>query len=203
MLPYERMSKMNLQYPALELDKVLELLAQHTSCEDARLAALSLEPQTDLASAQALMNQTRDAHMLLARFGGPAFGGLINVNNALYRADAGSTLSLKELLNVASVLHVIRTISQWRSTNEGVTTVLDVYFNALMPNRFLEDSITTAIISEEEIADNASPTLADIRRKIRAQESKVKDQLGKYTHNSNFSKYHNHEKRPLRYPCQK
>lgn len=183
------MSKMNRQYPALELDKVLELLAQHTSCEDARLAALSLEPQTDLASAQALMNQTRDAHMLLARFGGPAFGGLINVNNALYRADAGSTLSLRELLNVASVLHVIRTISQWRSTNEGVATVLDVYFNALMPNRFLEDSITTAIISEEEIADNASPTLADIRRKIRAQESKVRDQLGKYTHNSNLSKY--------------
>ncbi len=183
------MSKMNRQYPALELDKVLELLAQHTSCEDARLAALNLEPQTDLASAQALMNQTRDAHMLLARFGGPAFGGLINVNNALYRADAGSTLSLKELLNVASVLHVIRTISQWRSTNEGVATVLDVYFNALMPNRFLEDSITTAIISEEEIADNASPTLADIRRKIRVQESKVRDQLGKYTHNSNFSKY--------------
>ena len=180
---------MNRQYPALELDKVLELLAQHTSCEDARLAALSLEPQTDLASAQALMNQTRDAHMLLARFGGPAFGGLINVNNALYRADAGSTLSLRELLNVASVLHVIRTISQWRSTNEGVATVLDVYFNALMPNRFLEDSITTAIISEEEIADNASPTLADIRRKIRAQESKVRDQLGKYTHNSNLSKY--------------
>ena len=183
------MSKMNRQYPALELDKVLELLAQHTSCEDARLAALSLEPQSDLMSAQALMNQTRDAHMLLARFGGPAFGGLINVNNALYRADAGSTLSLKELLNVASVLHVIRTISQWRSTNEGVATVLDVYFNALMPNRFLEDSITTAIISEEEIADNASPTLADIRRKIRTQESKVRDQLGKYTHNSNLSKY--------------
>lgn len=180
---------MNRQYPALELDKVLELLAQHTSCEDARLAALSLEPQSDLMSAQALMNQTRDAHMLLARFGGPAFGGLINVNNALYRADAGSTLSLKELLNVASVLHVIRTISQWRSTNEGVATVLDVYFNALMPNRFLEDSITTSIISEEEIADNASPTLADIRRKIRTQESKVRDQLGKYTHNSNLSKY--------------
>ncbi len=180
---------MNRHHLALELDKVLELLARHTSCEDARLDALNLEPQSELASAQALMNQTRDAHMLLARFGGPAFGGLTNVNNALYRADAGSTLSLKELLNVASVLHVIRTISQWRSTNEGVATVLDIYFNALVPNRFLEDSITTAIISEEEIADNASPTLADIRRKIRTQESKVRDQLGKYTHNSNFSKY--------------
>lgn len=96
---------------------------------------------------------------------------------------------MKELLDVASVLHVIRTISQWRSTNEGVVTVLDVYFNALMPNRFLEDSITTAVISEEEIADNASPALADIRRKIRVQESRVREQLGKYTRNSNFSKY--------------
>ena len=180
---------MNRQYMTLELDKVLELLSQHTSCDDAKQAALNLEPQSDLASAQALMNQTRDAHMLLARFGGPAFGGLINVNNALYRADAGSTLSLRELLNIASVLHVIRTISQWRSTNEGVATVLDIFFNALVPNRFLEDSITTSIISEEEIADNASPTLADIRRKIRTQESKVRDQLSKYTHNSNFSKY--------------
>ncbi len=183
------MSDLNRHHTALELDKVLELLAAHTSCEDARLAALSLEPQTDFAYAQALMNQTKDAHMLLARFGGPAFGGLINVNNALFRADAGSTLSLRELLNVAAVLHVIRTIVNWRSSNEGVQSVLDVYFNALVPNKFLEDSITTAIISEEEIADNASPALADIRRKIKAQESKVRDQLGKYTHNSNYSKY--------------
>ena len=183
------MSEMDRHHIALELDKVLELLSRHASCEDARLAALSLEPQTDLASAQALMNQTRDAHMLLARFGGPAFGGLINVNNALYRADAGSTLSLKELLNVASVLHVIRTVSQWRSTNEGVETVLDIYFNSLVPNKFLEDAITTSILSEDEVADNASPTLADIRRKIRAQESKVREQLGKYTHNSEHSKY--------------
>ena len=180
---------MDRHHKSLELDKVLEMLAAHTSCEDARIAATQLKPETQLASAQALMNQTRDAHMLLARFGGPAFGGLTNVNNALFRADAGSTLSLRELLNVAAVLHVIRTIVQWRSTNEGVPTVLDIYFNALVPNKFLEDSITNAILSEEEVADNASPELADIRRKIRAQETKVRDQLGKYTHSSSNSKY--------------
>lgn len=180
---------MNRHHTSLELDKVLELLAGHTSCEDARFIALHIEPKSKLAEAQALLNQTKDAHMLLARFGGPSFGGLINVNNALFRADAGSTLSLRELLNVAAVLHVIRSISQWRSTNEGVTTVLDIYFNALAPNRFLEDAITTSIISEEEVADNASPTLADIRRKIKLHESRVKEQLGKYTHNPNYSKY--------------
>jgi len=183
------MSKMNRHHKSLELDKVLAMLSAHTSCDDARQLALELKPEPNLDTAQALMNQTRDAHMLLARFGGPAFGGLTNVNNALFRADAGSTLSLHELLDVAAVLHTVRAIVQWRSTNEGVATVLDVYFNALVPNKFLEDTITTAIISEEEIADGASPLLSDIRRKIRAQESRVKEQLGKYTHNSNYSKY--------------
>lgn len=180
---------MNRHLKSLELDKVLEMLAAHTSCEDARLMAAELRPVNDLDGAQALMNQTKDAHMLLARFGGPSFGGLTNVNNALFRADAGSTLSLKELLDVAAVLRTIRLIAQWRESNEGVATVLDIYFSALAPNKFLEDTITTAIISEEEIADNASPLLADIRRKIRVQESKVKEQLGKFTHNSNYSKY--------------
>lgn len=180
---------MNKHHKSLELDKVLEMLSSHTSCEDARLAALELKPQPDLDSAQALMNQTRDAHMLLARFGGPSFGGLTNVNNALFRADAGSTLSLRELLDIAAVLRVIRAIVQWRSTNEGVETILDIYFSALVPNKFLEETITSAIISEEEIADNASPVLADIRRKIRAQEGKVREQLGKFTHNTNYSKY--------------
>lgn len=180
---------MNKHFKSLELDKVLEMLAAHTSCEDARLLALELKPETDLYSARALMNQTSDAYMLLARFGGPAFGGLINVNNALFRANAGSILSFRELLNVASVLHVIRSVVNWRSTNEGVSTCLDVYFNALVPNKFLEESITNAILSEEEVADNASPTLADIRRKIKAQEAKAREQLGKYTRSSDYSKY--------------
>ena len=152
---------------ALELPKVLEMLAEHTACPDARETALSLKPETSLNMAEALLNQTRDAHMLLARFGGPAFGGLKNVNNALSRADAGSVLNMKELLDIASVLHVIRSIVTWRSTNSGVETILDVYFDALSPNKFLEDAITSAIISEEEVSDNASPLLQTIRRKIR------------------------------------
>ena len=64
---------------ALEFDKVLEKLAQFTSCEDARYNALHLKPETNLELAKALLNQTTDAHMLLARFGGPSFGGLKNV----------------------------------------------------------------------------------------------------------------------------
>ncbi|MGN1479595.1 MAG: endonuclease MutS2, partial [Acutalibacteraceae bacterium] len=68
-------------------------------------------------------------------------------------------------------------------------TCLDPLFNSLMPNRYLEDSIKNAILSEDEMADSASPTLADIRRKIKAQESGVREQLGKITRNQNYSKY--------------
>ncbi len=174
---------------ALEFDKVLERLAQFTSCEDAGYNALHLKPETNLELAKALLSQTADAHMLLARFGGPSFGGLKNVNNALSRANAGSVLNTKELLDIGGVLRVIRTLSQWRASNAGVQSVLDPLFNALMPNRFLETAIFNAIVSEEEISDNASPTLADIRRKIRVQESKVREQLEKFTRSQAHSKY--------------
>lgn len=168
---------------------MLEKLAEFTSCEDARENALNLRPEGSLAMAQALLNQTADAHMLLARFGGPSFGGLKNVNNALSRANAGSVLNTRELLDIAGVLRVIRTLSQWRESNAGVHSVLDPLFNALAPNKYLETAIFNAIVSEDEISDNASPALADIRRKIRVQESKVREQLEKFTRSQTNSKF--------------
>lgn len=174
---------------ALEFDKVLEKLAEFTGCADARESAVNLKPESNLLSAQALLNQTTDAYMLLARFGGPSFGGLKNVNNALSRANAGSVLNMKELLDVAGVLRVIRTLSQWRASNAGVQSVLDPLFNALQPNKFLETAIYNAIVSEDEISDNASPALADIRRKIRIQESRVREQLEKFTRSQTNSKF--------------
>ena len=174
---------------SLEFDKVLERLADFTGCDDARYNAMHLRPETNLDLARSLLNQTVDAHMLLARFGGPSFGGLKNVNNALSRANAGSVLNTRELLDIGGVLRVIRTLSQWRASNAGVQTVLDPLFNALVPNKFLESAIFNAIISEEEISDNASPTLKDIRRKIRVQESKVREQLDKFSRSQANSKF--------------
>ena len=174
---------------SIEFDKVLEQLAFYCTCDDAKEDALNLKPETNLDLARALLNQTADAHMLLARFGGPSFGGLKNVNNALSRAAAGSVLNTKELLDIGGVLRTIRSLSQWRASNSGVSSVLDPIFNALLPNKFLETAIFNAIIAEDEISDNASSALADIRRKIRVQESKVREQLDKLTRSPSFSKY--------------
>lgn len=175
-------------FNCLELPKVLEMLADYTCCEDAREFATKIEPQTNLSLAKALLSQTRDAHMLLARFGGPSFGGLKNVNGALSRAAAGSVLNMKELLDVAGVLRAVRSISSWRESNAGDETVLDVFFGSLRPNSFLETSITNAIISEDEMSDNASPALAKIRRDIRVKEASVREKLDKLVR-SNSQKY--------------
>jgi len=127
--------------------------------------------------------------MLLARFGGPAFGGLHNVNNALQRAAAGGMLTMRELLEIAEVLRVIRSLSEWRSRSEGVETCLDNFFHALMPNKFLEERILNAILSEDEMADGASPTLQDIRRKIRAASSRVRDRLDQMIRSPRYQKF--------------
>ncbi len=179
---------MNKDHKALELDKVLEKLSKFVSSEDGKAQIALLSPESDLDTAQMLLNQTTDAHMLMARFGSPSFGGLKNINNALARANAGSVLSMRELLDVAEVLRSIRALVQWRSKNEGVRCCLDVYFDALTPNKYLEDKITSAIISEDEMSDNASPTLYEIRRKIRAASSKVRDRLDKMIRSSQYQK---------------
>ncbi|NLP47743.1 MAG: endonuclease MutS2 [Clostridiales bacterium] len=184
------MPKTNRHYQALELDKILARLADLTACQDAHRMALELEPESKLDSAGALLAQTNHAYIFLARSGGPSFGGLKNVDSALNRAAAGSVLSMSELMDIGGVLKVIRSLVTWHKANSlEDESVLDFYFESLEPNKFLEEAIGNAIISEEEMADKASPLLADIRRKIRLQETKARELLEKYTRSQSYSKY--------------
>lgn len=176
-------------YKALELDKILALLAEQASCDDAREAAAQLRPQASLKDAVWLLGQTEDAFQLLARFGGPSFGGLKNVNNALSRAEAEGSLNMKELLDIAEVLRVIRSLSEWRERCAGVKTRIDAYFEALTPNKYLEDKITNAILSEEEMSDNASAELFDIRRKMRAAAVRVREKLDSMVRSAHYQKF--------------
>ncbi|NMP36916.1 MAG: endonuclease MutS2 [Clostridiales bacterium] len=183
------METVNRHFKALELNKVLAMLADRTSNEDSRELALNLKPEHDISLAQALLNQTQAAHSLLARFGGPSFGGLHNINNALSRADAGSTLSMHELMEISEVLRVMRSLVEWRGRNSGGETCIDVLFDSVTPNKYLEDKINSAIISDEEMSDSASPELYDIRRKIRVQESSVREKLDKIIRSAQYSKF--------------
>ncbi|MDO5453324.1 MAG: endonuclease MutS2, partial [Eubacteriales bacterium] len=88
---------MNKHYLALDYDKVLAILETFVQSEDAKELALALQPETSLKAAERLLRETLDAHMLLAKYGGPSFGGLVNVNNKMYIASTGGVLSMGEL----------------------------------------------------------------------------------------------------------
>ncbi len=174
--------------PALELEKVLSMLAAKTSTDDAAEAAKALSPTPYLMQARRLLAETDDAARLMAGYGSPSFGRLKNMKNALHRAAAGAMLSLREITQIASLLRVSRTLSEWRDHCAGVETTLDDRFSVLTPNRFLEDRIAMTVASEEEVADTASTELATIRRKMRAASQRVRDQLDKLVRSPAYQK---------------
>lgn len=179
---------MNKHFISLELDKILKMLSDTASSREAKEAALEIKPMTDYFEVLELLDKTEAAYILIAKFGAPSFGGLQNVNNALNRANAGGSLSAGELLKVAQTLKAIRGITVWHEKCAGMETALDDLFNSLYPNKYLEEKITNAIISETEISDNASPELKEIRRKKHHYENKIREQLDSMIHSSHYSK---------------
>lgn len=180
---------MNRHFKALEFDKILELLSRECSFSDAKEQALKISPVFTLDKANTLMKETEDAYCLIGKFGTPSFGSLTDVSSPLKKAQAGAGLSALELLRIGENLRVIRSLRQWRNSSDDRQSTLDKYFNRLIPNKFLEDKISNAIIAEDEISDRASTALADIRRKIRTSSSKIRESLDKIIHSSNYSKY--------------
>ena len=172
----------------LELDKVLEMLSACAGSRGGKDACLQLRPISDLEDVQALLDETTAASDLCTRKGNPAFGDVQDVSVSLERADRGGALQPIELLRIAGVLRCARNIKAYVSEDEK-KTVLDALFAALTPNKYLEDKIFGAILSEEEIADNASPELANIRRHMRIQAGKIRDSLQKVISSPAFSKF--------------
>ena len=189
MINEDKTTNMQKHYHALELDKILERASAMTACDDAKEIMLNITPNKHLDKVNILLKETSDAHSLSGRFGSPSFGGLVNVTESLQRAKTGSSLSAAELLRVARVLHVIRTLKEWRKKSASVASVLDIRFDTMIPSKYLEDKINSSIISEDEIADNASPELAAIRRKIKLMSSKAREQLDKMIRSSVVQKY--------------
>ena len=174
---------------ALELDKILEMVAGECSSADGAELARKLEPVFTAAEARWLLEETDAAFVAMAKFGAPSFYGMKNVTNPLRRAQAGGGLGLRELLDIAGTLRTIRGLTQWWGKSESVRTALTGRFEVLAPNKYLEEKIFTCILNEEEVADNASPALANIRRKIRAASQRVRDQLDKLIRSPSHQKH--------------
>lgn len=163
----------------LEFDKVCAMLADCAETEGACAMAQNLRPSADRVTVRRRLDRTTDARRLADAKGAPSFGKIRDISSACERAEKGAVLSMRDLLDIASVLHTARTLTDYSTGNHPFDTVLDEVFARLLPDRRLEERITHAILSEDMMADEASPTLADIRRKIRNENARIREVLQK------------------------
>ena len=162
----------------LEYYEILEKLAAQAASEAAKEKCRALRPLDDREQAELWMRQTTDAKDRMVRQGSPSFGGIREVGAILIRADRGGTLNPRELLAVASLLQTARRALAYDAESEEKTALTPI-FGLLTGNRTLEEAITTAIISEEEIADGASSELLSIRRELRRISGRVRETLNR------------------------
>ena len=171
----------------LEFDKICAMLESCAQTEGAAAMARALMPTDDPVVVARRLQRTTDARRLADVKGAPTFGRMRDITAVCERAEKGAVLSMRELLDAAAVLRVARTLQDYHTGNHPFDTVLDELFDRLMPDRRLEERITRAIPAEDMMADEASPTLADIRRKIRNENAKIKESLQKII--SSHAKY--------------
>ncbi|MBR4872434.1 MAG: endonuclease MutS2 [Clostridia bacterium] len=175
----------------MEFDKVREMLASCAATEGAREMARTLVPmlRDDREAILEKLGRTTDARRLIDFKGQPSFGGVKDVSGACERAEKGAVLSQRELLDIGNVLKTSRSLLDYIRTNKPFDTSLDHIFERLFVFRPLEDKIYRSIISEDMMADEASPALADIRRRIRIESNRIKETLQKYIAGGSYSKY--------------
>ena len=173
----------------LELDKIIARAAEGCVCKEAKAKLLALEPQCDPDEVRYALEQTDAINTLLIKNGSPRFGGVENVSQLAARAVKGGVLSMGELLMVAGALRNFQNLSSWYGASEHDALPTDDLFYALAPQPGLEQQISSAILAPDAMADTASRTLNDLRKKIRATENSIRDRLESMVRNMDTSKY--------------
>ena len=163
----------------LEYTKIIDKLTEKASSEPGKRLCRELVPMTDLEQIRLAQVQTRDALSMLFAKGSTSFGGNKDVSMSLRSLEIGSTLSIPELLKIAGLLDNVNRIKAYGRTvrdDEKETSLTD-YFERLEPLTPLANEINRCILSEEEIADDASPGLKHVRRSIALTGEKIHSQL--------------------------
>ncbi len=180
---------MNDHYLTLELHKILEMLVNRCTNEFSKKMASEIIPSTDIDEVKVEVDKTFDTYNATTRFGTPSFFNFTDVATIAKRAQNGSTLSLRELLDVSKMLTQVEALKSWRRQFDDEDFKLDYLFECLFENKWLNDKINNAVLNEEEIADTASSELASIRRKILNAGAKIRDTLDKMIKSSSTQTY--------------
>lgn len=170
----------------LEYTKIIDMLTDRASSEPGRELCRGLIPMTDPDSIMLAQTQTADALSMLFSKGSTSFGGNKNVSAALRSLEIGSTLSAPELLQIAGLLDNVNRIKSYgrSSRDDEKETSLTGYFHSLEPVTSLANEIHRCILSEDEIADDASPGLKHVRRSIVLTGDRIHSQLNSMVNGS-------------------
>ena len=170
----------------LEYHKIIDQLTEKASSEPGKRLTAALVPMTDLEDIKTAQTQTADALGRLFAKGSTSFGSNKDLGMSLKSLEVGSVLSVTELLRIASFLENVNRIKTYgrRDRDDIPGDSLDVYFDSLEPLTPLANEISRCILSEEEIADDASPALKRIRRSMAITNDRIHSQLNSMINSS-------------------
>ena len=158
----------------LEFDKILEKMQEYTQSEYVKKRILRLEPFKSMDDVRQAQKETTEAMSTLLKLGNiPVNLAVSDVRGSVKRAEQGGVLSPKELMDISRVLYVARRTKAYLSETSEECTILHDMENRLLTAKALEDKINSSVISEEEIADDASQELSAIRRKMKNLNGKM------------------------------
>ena len=164
----------------LEFQKILEMLAAHATSQGAKKRCLRLVPRKDLTEIVQLQAETRDASRRWEEYGSVGFSGVRELAEQLRLLEMGSPLNQRELLDVASVLETADQVQAYGARREAQEPdTLTDRFASLLPVRDVSTEIRRCILSEEDMADDASLNLKKIRKEILTCGSQLHQQLEK------------------------
>jgi DNA mismatch repair protein MutS2 len=175
----------------LEFEKIIDKLKALTASELGRELVDELTPQTDYNTVEKMLSETSDGVSCIMRRGSPPLGGINDIRASLKRLDIGGTLNAGELLRLAGVLRAARRLKSYINDkiNEDIANTVYELISCLESNQRLEQKIEICILSEDEIADNASPALNSIRRQIKEHQASIKDKLNDLIRSTKYQKY--------------
>ena len=163
----------------LEYTKIIDLLTEKADSEPGKKLCRDLVPSTDLSAIRTAQRETKDALVRLFRIGSTSFGSNRDLGFSIRSLEIGSSLSMSELLKLASFLDNVSRIKTYgkKEREDLPNDSLNAYFEGLTPMTQLANEINRCILSEEEMADDASPRLKSIRRSKLSTNEKIHSQL--------------------------
>ena len=176
----------------LEYNKILDQLTEYAFSADARSRCQKLRPITDRAQIEQLQQQTSDALSRLFKYGSLSFSGVTDIRDSLKRLEIDGALSAIELLRVCSLLESAKrakAFARSQEDNDQPDDSLTGLFAGIEPLTPLYDEIRRCILSEDEIADDASSTLHSIRRSMRGMNDKIRAQMNSMINNTTTRSY--------------